>query len=69
MNKRPGWWTSKLGDAVDIEHVNPWVIENRTYGTFRFAMKIPFRGKFPDLGQLYPPPAKLVSARGEPLVR
>jgi hypothetical protein len=68
IRRRPGWWTSKLGDGVDIEHINPFVIQNWSYGVFRFAMRIQFSGTFPDLGQLHPPPAKIVSISGSPLL-
>lgn len=68
INKRPGWWTSKLGDGVDIEHIDPYVINNWSNGAFRFAMRVHFNGTFPDLGPLHPPPARIVSSAGVPLI-
>ena len=40
--KRNGFWTSKLGSYVDIQHGTPYTIENDDYGKVYCFMKMKF---------------------------
>jgi len=40
--QRDGFWTSKLGPYVDIQHGTPYTIENNTYGKVYCFMKMIF---------------------------
>lgn len=39
LQKRNGYWTSKLGKSCDIQHGTPFSIENNVYGKVRCFMK------------------------------
>lgn len=64
---RSGIWTSKLGPAADIEHTTVNVLESGPYGNVVLYMKRRSNGP-PTLPPLHPPPAKLITPGGDPLV-
>lgn len=39
-----GWWSSKLGDGIDIRHRTPQAVYNRTYGQVMYYIRRAKRG-------------------------
>jgi len=64
-----GRWTSKFSDKLDAEHTTPDVVTCPTYGGVIRYMKRFFDGMPPKLPPLHPPPARLITVHGGPLVR
>jgi hypothetical protein len=63
-----GRWTSKLGEGTDEWHADLNVLAGGVYGSVVAVMKRAWAGQPPKLPRLHPPPARLVTPRGGPLV-
>lgn len=67
-SQHDGTWTSKLGPGIDVRHDVPETLENGTYGKVRRYVRR-LRGKAYPLPELHPPPPRLITTFGAPLIR
>ena len=58
-----GKWSSKMGDKIDIEHDDLWVLGKASYGNPTHFMKIP-TAKTIVIPELHPPAPILVNLQG-----
>jgi hypothetical protein len=64
-----GHWTSKIGDLIDIEHIDLQVVSGGVNGAPTQAVRRRATGLPPQLPPLHPPLSQLVNSSGTPLAR
>jgi hypothetical protein len=64
-----GSWTSKMGEQLDAEHPTTNVLTGPGMGYVVRTMKRIDTGAPPNLPPLHPPPARLITPQGSPLLR
>jgi hypothetical protein len=66
---RTGAWTSKMGERLDAEHPTTDVLAGPGFGGIVLVMRREDTGRPPILPPLHPPPARLITPQGSPLIR
>lgn len=62
-----GRWKSKMSGGIDIEHDDLTVLADGDYGNVQLIMRRKWNGP-PRLPPLYPPPPRLITGSGMPLL-